>query len=152
MTILFAALLAASAAQAPDMTLPHHKPGLWKTDIVAPDKTTSLQECFDDAFETQMDKIDKDKCTDRHVVHNADGTWTSSATCKVMLFIKSSTRSEISGDFQSKLKIVSYKLPDNTLQATTTSTWTGPCKPDQKPGDIVMPSGLKVNLLDVFGH
>lgn len=150
MLILLAVLLAASAT--PEPILPHHKPGLWRMDIVAPDKTTSLQECFDESFETQMDKLDRDKCTGRHTLHNADGSWTTSATCKIMLFIKRSERSEVSGDFQSKLKIVSYKLPDNTLEATTTATWTGPCKPDQKPGDIVLPSGMKVNLLDVFGH
>lgn len=153
MTILVAALFAAAtAAQTSEILLPHHKPGLWKADIVSPDKTTSLQECLGEEFEVQMEKIDRDKCSDRHTVHNADGSWTTSATCKIMLFLKISTRAEISGDFQSKLKIVSYKLPDNTLQNTTTETWAGPCKPDQKPGDIVMPSGIKLNLLDVLGH
>ncbi len=150
MTILFAVLLAA-AVQAPELTMPHHKPGLWQDEIVKDGKTTSLQQCFDEGSETQMDKIDRDKCTDRRTAHNADGSWTTSATCKVMLFIKSSTRSEISGDFQSKLKIVSYKLPDNELEATTTTTWMGPCKPDQRGGDLILSNGTKINLLDVLG-
>jgi hypothetical protein len=151
MTILFAALLAA-AIQAPEPAMPHHKPGLWQDEIVTAGKTTSMQQCFDDAFETQMEKADRDKCTDRHTTHNADGSWTTSATCKILLFFKRSERSEISGDFQNKLKIVSYKLPDNELEATTTTTWIGPCKPDQKGGDLIFSNGAKINLLDILGH
>jgi hypothetical protein len=153
MKLFIAVLLAAAAAtQAPQPVMPHHKPGLWQTEIVSAGKTTSIQQCFDEASEMQMDKIDKDKCSDRHTVHNADGSWTTSATCKIMLFVTRSERSEISGDFQSKLKVISYKLPDNTLDATSTTTWTGPCKADQKGGDIIMPSGIKINIVDIMRH
>ncbi|MGA9796918.1 MAG: DUF3617 family protein [Rhizomicrobium sp.] len=151
-TIVIAALLAAAAAQAPEPVMPHHKPGLWQDEIVKAGKTTSMQQCFDETSEAQLDKIDRDKCSDRHTVHNADGSWTTSATCKIFLFIERSERSEISGDFQSRLKIVSYKLPDNTLEATTTTKWLGPCKPGQKGGDIILSTGTTINLLDVLGH
>ena len=32
---------------------------------------------------------------------------------------------------------------------TLDAKWLGACKPDQKPGDIVMPGGLKMNIIDM---
>jgi hypothetical protein len=34
--------------------------------------------------------------------------------------------------------------------STTTieAKWLGACKPDQKPGDVVMPGGFKLNIRD----
>jgi hypothetical protein len=31
---------------------------------------------------------------------------------------------------------------------TINAKWLGPCKPGQKPGDIVMPGGMKINPQD----
>ena len=35
--------------------------------------------------------------------------------------------------------------------ATTTieAKWVGACKADQKPGDIVMPGGMKMNIMEL---
>jgi hypothetical protein len=27
--------------------------------------------------------------------------------------------------------------------------WTGPCKADQKPGDMIMPNGMKINIKQI---
>ena len=37
-----------------------------------------------------------------------------------------------------------------TRDSTTTieAKWLGACKSDQKPGDIVMPGGFKINIKD----
>ena len=32
---------------------------------------------------------------------------------------------------------------------TVEAKWLGPCKPGQKPGDIVMPGGFKLNVTDM---
>ena len=41
--------------------------------------------------------------------------------------------------------------PATPRDTTTTieAKWLGACKPDQKPGDIVMPGGLKMNVKDM---
>ena len=40
-----------------------------------------------------------------------------------------------------------------THQPKTTMTieakWTGACKPDQKPGDVIMGNGMKMNVSDM---
>jgi hypothetical protein len=32
---------------------------------------------------------------------------------------------------------------------TMSAKWLGPCAADQKPGDVIMPNGMKMNLLDM---
>ena len=32
---------------------------------------------------------------------------------------------------------------------TIEAKWTGPCKSDQKPGDVIMPNGMKMNVGDL---
>jgi hypothetical protein len=34
---------------------------------------------------------------------------------------------------------------------TIEATWLGPCKADQKPGDMVMANGMKMNIRDMPG-
>ena len=33
--------------------------------------------------------------------------------------------------------------------STIEAKWIGACKPDQKPGDIMMPGGMKMNIKDM---
>ena len=42
------------------------------------------------------------------------------------------------------------KISGLPRDSTTTieAKWLGACKPDQKPGDIVMPGGFKINIKD----
>ena len=35
------------------------------------------------------------------------------------------------------------------LTTTVEAKWLGACKADQKPGDIVMPGGMKMNILEL---
>ena len=42
--------------------------------------------------------------------------------------------------------------PANITRDSTTTVeakWVGACKADQKPGDIVMPGGMKMNILEL---
>ena len=66
----------------------------------------------------------------------------------------------IQGDFASSYTVkVSTSLeadPARGQQAskrdmTIRARWLGPCKPGQKPGDIEMPNGIKMNILDLPG-
>jgi len=35
------------------------------------------------------------------------------------------------------------------MNMTIDAKWTGACKADQRPGDIVMPGGVKMNINDI---
>jgi hypothetical protein len=58
----------------------------------------------------------------------------------------------ITGSFDSGYTMVITSQSD-ALPAPRTTTmsakWLGPCAADQKPGDMIMPNGMKMNLLDM---
>ena len=65
------------------------------------------------------------------------------------------SHSEITGDFNSAYTVKTTSHSEGgpsglPRDATTTieAKWLGACKPDQKPGDIVMPGGIKINVKD----
>ncbi len=64
------------------------------------------------------------------------------------------SHSEITGDFNSAYTVKSTSHSEGGPAACTMSRqtieakWLGACKPDQKPGDIVMPGGFKMNIKD----
>lgn len=67
-------------------------------------------------------------------------------------------KSVFSGDFSAKYtgKIsVKYDPPMMGIKESETlmeATYVGPCKADQKPGDMIMGNGMKVNMFDMAGH
>ena len=66
------------------------------------------------------------------------------------------SHAEITGDFNSAYTVKSTSHseggPANVTRDSTTTVeakWVGACKADQKPGDIVMPGGMKMNILEL---
>jgi hypothetical protein len=66
------------------------------------------------------------------------------------------SHSEIVGDFNSAYTVNSTSHSDKgpggkPLDTVTKieAKWVGACKPDQRPGDIVMPGGMKMNVKDL---
>ena len=39
------------------------------------------------------------------------------------------------------------------MKSKLSARWVGPCEADQKPGDIIMPNGMKMNMktMGMFG-
>ena len=65
------------------------------------------------------------------------------------------SHADITGDFNSAYTVKSTVAQRQgrgractTSPSTIEAKWLGACKPDQKPGDIVMPGGFKMNIKD----
>jgi hypothetical protein len=154
------ALLPAGPAAADE--LPIRKSGLWEMKVVrvgtsTPDMT--MQQCTDAATDREMSTaispLSKEACAKKDIVKTATG-YVSDSVCSVA-GASITSHGEIVGDFNSAytLKTTSHSegapIPAmNGDHATTVEAkWLGACKPDQKPGDIVMPGGMKINLHDM---
>lgn len=142
-----------AAAQEP----PHQKVGLWRNKITVAGRTMENQSCVDAASEARTSAFSKEaakngKCGDRQITHNADGSWTSVATCERRPGVKRTTRTDITGDFNSKIAITLRTPPTAAPSMTMEATWIGPCKPGQRGGDVIMSDGTKMNLLDTPAH
>jgi Protein of unknown function (DUF3617) len=155
---LLLVLLPAAGAQAID--LPTRKAGLWEMKMVrtgssVPDMT--MQHCTDATTDKQMSTSfspGKETCARQDIVKTATG-YVSDSECSVAGMTITS-HAEITGDFNSAYTVKSTSHsqggPANIARdstATIEAKWLGACKSDQKPGDIVMPGGMKMNILEL---
>ncbi len=160
---LLGACVLALAAALPQVVaaeeLPTRKAGLWEMKMAAgPLPAVSMQQCTDESTDRQMSTsfgpMQKDMCSRKDVQKTAAG-YSIDSTCSAGPTSLTS-HLDITGDFQSAytVKMTSHAgdgapagVPrDTTL--TVEAKWLGPCKPDQKPGDMVM-GGMKMNIKDL---
>jgi hypothetical protein len=161
----FALLLGVSASlpvhSARADELPIRKAGLWEMKVMragAPSPDMTMQQCSDETTDREMSTalspMAKDICTKKDITKTASG-YVSDSVCG-MAGVSIASHAEITGDFNSAytVKTTSHTdhgpsaLPHDTA-TTIEAKWLGACKPDQKPGDIVMPGGMKINLHDM---
>jgi hypothetical protein len=144
--------------------LPLRKPGLWEIRIkltggAAP--TAMMRHCTDESVDRQMstlfNPLSPPPCSKSSILKEGDH-YTISASCtaddklvKVM--------SDVSGDFQTSYTVVTEtKIQDDPDSDPTLSSMTlegkyvGGCKWGQKPGDVVMAGGMKVNVKEMDSY
>jgi hypothetical protein len=152
------ALLPAPEARA--VETPVRKAGLWEMKIVrtgSPMPEMTMQHCTDEATDKDMNTglapAAKDICSKNELQKTATG-YVADSMCTIA-GASITSHSEISGDFNSAYTVKSTAHTEHGPSAvprdsTTTieAKWLGACKPDQKPGDIVMPGGFKLNIKD----
>ena len=153
------ATLPADHARADD--LPIRKAGLWEIKVAhtgSPLPSLTMQHCTDETVDKDMNNMvspmAKQICTKQDTQKTATGYVTDSV-CSVA-GVSVSSHSEISGDFNSAYTVtttshgdVGKSVPHDAVTRIE-AKWLGACKPDQKPGDVVMPGGgFKLNVKDV---
>jgi hypothetical protein len=116
-----------------------------------------MQQCTDETTDREMSTafapMSKDICSKKDIQKTATG-YVSDSMCG---FGNASitTHSEITGDFNSAYTVKSTSHSDRGAAGsadhltTIEAKWLGACQPDQKPGDMVMPGGMKMNIHDM---
>jgi hypothetical protein len=155
----FLPLLSAAAAHA--VELPVRQAGLWEMKMVrtgSPLPEMTMQHCTDATTDKAMSAMaapmSKEACSKNEIQQTATG-YVSDTVCSVA-GMSMTSHSEISGNFNSAYTVKttshSERGPSGVARDTTMTIeakWLGACKPDQKPGDIVMPGGIKMNVNDM---
>jgi hypothetical protein len=157
--LLLALLLCAAPALA--VELPTRKAGLWELKMLragAPAPEMTMQHCTDEATDkkmtTALSPMSKENCTKNDTVKTATG-YVIDSVCSFGGTTMTS-HSEVTGDFNSgySVKVTSHnEKPPAGAPADTNMTleakWLGACPADQRPGDIVMPGGFRMNITDM---
>ena len=158
---VLALLLCAAPALALD--LPPRKAGLWEMKMTmegGPMPAQVMQHCVDAATDKQMQQMGgnmrAENCS-RQDVRRSGATITIDSVCKVGDMTMTS-QGTVTGSFDSgyTMKMTSKReggpavpgMPAET-KMTIEAKWTGACKPDQKPGDVIMGNGMKMNVGDM---
>lgn len=147
---LLAALLAGTASAA---DVPRRKSGLWevRTQMAGVPSQGPMQMCVDQASDNLMQERAKEKTNCPVMdVSRAAAKVTIHSVCKFDA-TTATTDAVITGDFDSNYRNdmqIRYNPPQHgmsEMKMMQEARWLGPCKPGQKPGDIMMPGMPPVN-------
>ncbi len=154
------ALLAAVIALAADalaLDLPKRKSGLWDVKISRsstkrPPQT--FQMCIDqstDDVTLQMgESVSRQACSKQQIRREGNRI-VGDSVCKIGETTATS-HTVVSGDFDRAYRGEIHTKYSPPLMGTSENVilidgkWSGPCQPDQQPGDMIMPNGMKINI------
>jgi hypothetical protein len=157
------ALLALAAAVAPAaaLDLPNRKSGLWEITTSregAPKAAMGgpMQMCIDektDDLSRQLgENTSREMCAKRDI-RMEGGRIVADSVCKFGETTATS-HSVMSGRFDNAYDVdikTTYEPPlmgMKTSRTTIKARWTGLCKAGQRPGDMVLPNGMTINVFD----
>ena len=136
---------------------PKRKSGLWemKQQMDGVPSMGAMQMCVDQASDNLMQDRARQKadCSVMDVSQNG-GKTTLHSVCKVDAKTTATTDAVFTGSMDSSYRgdiRVRYSPPLQgraEMKMSSEARWLGPCKPGQKPGDVVMP-GMPANLPDM---
>jgi hypothetical protein len=156
---IFALLFYAAPAAAEDM--PARKPGLWQMTMNFDGGRMSMQamkQCVDAQTDKLMNSpgggMGREQCTQKNV-QKVGSTIVIDSVCK-FANVTNTSHAVVSGDFNSAYTIqVDSKREGGPAAAggsskmTITAKYLGGCEAGQKPGDIIMEGGMKMNIRDM---
>jgi len=160
-------VLLACATQASALDLPARKPGLWEISFAAEGRTIpmqNVQHCIDAATDKQMsalgNSMGREACPQQDVKQSGS-TITIDSVCKFGATTTSS-HSIVTGDFNSAYTVTVENKHESgppmpgakageTSRMQIGAKWLGPCKAGQKPGDMILGNGIKMNILEMRG-
>jgi len=153
-------VLASIATPATAQDMPARKAGLWDMTMTFEGRNTppqTMQQCIDASTDKAMQDMSAgmrgQSCSKREV-KKAGNTIVFDSVCSMGAGTTTS-HGVVSGDFNSAytVKVNSKReggppVPNMPAETNMTieSKWLGPCKADQKPGDIIMANGMKMNV------
>jgi hypothetical protein len=152
-----AALVIALPATAAD--LPRRKSGLWEISTAGKDgQPMAAQMCIDQKTDDLSRQLAGAgiSCSKQDVKRESATRYVIDSVCQ---FGESTatTRAVFSGSFDSQYEVdikARYAPPLMGMsegQSTIRARWLSACKPGQRPGDLVMPNGTTINVLEGAG-
>jgi hypothetical protein len=153
------------AAKPAVVETPVRKAGLWKqtTSVPGMGSIPAVGICLDAAADKKLawwaQQGLRGNCDQNEISKAADGSWTFSSVCQSPEGIRTATKGTATGDFQSAYQVKAESttsgapLPDmnGTRNVTIDAVWSGDCPSNMKPGDMQLPDGNLVNLIELTG-
>ena len=158
-------VIAASPALALD--LPARKVGLWDMKMTFETRgapAQNMQQCIDAETDKLMNNVGgnlRQEMCSKQDIKRVGNTIVVDSVCQVGGMTMTS-QAVITGDFNSAytVKMTSKRsggpaTSGTPAEGTTTMTleakWLSACKADQRPGDVIMADGRKINIRDMQG-
>jgi len=155
-------LLLCVCADAAAVDLPKRKSGLWDVTVSrksADRPTQTMQMCIDqktDDLALQLGESVASQACSKREIHREGDRIVANSICKLG-DTTASSRTVLSGKFDRAYRGEIRTRYDPPLMGKGESLiridakWIGPCQPDQKPGDMILPNGMKINIRSMQG-
>ena len=147
-------LLAVSSLSVAAAEFPTRKAGLWEITTSSENHSVKMQQCTDAntdrAMQAHTGSVPRGDCAKRDV--QKSGTTTTINSVCTIAGKTTTAHIVITGSFDSEYTLTMTSQHDGMPAghtATMSAKWLGPCAADQKPGDMIMGNGMKINLLDL---
>ena len=144
-------LLSSACVPASASDYPTRKAGLWEITTNVASHSIKMQQCIDaktdQAMQAHAGTAPQGDCS-KHEVQKSGATMTIDSVCT----FGGKTRTShivVTGSFDSEYTLTMTSQAEGTPAATVVTLnakWLGPCASDQKPGDMIMPNGMKLNI------
>lgn len=153
--VAFCAVIIFSTTSLSAAEFPARKAGLWEITIAGP-RPVKLRQCSDAASDRAMAQagIGLTRDCPKRDVQDSGSTIIIDSVCRSE---GKTTTSHIviTGSLESKYTMtMTSQAPGVSVGSPMTlyAEWLGPCRADQRPGDVIMSDGRKVNVLQAVGH
>ncbi|ATQ41148.1 DUF3617 domain-containing protein [Caulobacter mirabilis] len=151
-------------AKAP-VEVPKRKPGLWKQTMLVEGVNViqTVQLCIDPESDSKLawwgQQGLRQSCSKNDLQRQPDGSWKFASVCEGV-GVKTATTGSAVGDFSSRYQLKAEAttsgapIPEmnGTRTVTIDASWVGECPQGMKPGDMEMPNGQRINMLQVSGQ
>lgn len=144
-------------------TPPVRRAGLWEQRLSTEGMVQVTRICIDDALDARLSwwsqQATNETCEKNLVSRRTDGSWQFSSVCDMGTGGKTTSSGVASGDFASRYVItgesstVGAAAPQmNGIRSVNIeAVWQGACPEGFRPGDMELPGGIRMNLLDMAG-
>jgi hypothetical protein len=148
----------ASHAAAPTAA-PERTPGLWEQKVSAAGRTQVTRICLDRAAERRFtwwgQHAGQSACAHTQLTPRAGGGWDFASTCDMGRGGRISTRGTVTGDFAKRYQVTAKSTVSDAAapemngahELTVEASWQGPCPAGMRPGDMLLPGGMKINMM-----
>jgi hypothetical protein len=137
------------------LDLPKRKSGLWDIRISrASSQPQTIQMCIDqktDNMAQQMGESVARQACSKQQIRREGNKILGDSVCKIGETTATS-HTVFSGEFdrayhgEIRTKYSPALMGKSESVTLIDAKWTGPCQADQKPGDMIMPNGMKINI------
>lgn len=148
------------AGAAAPASLPERRPGLWEQKVTSQGRAQVSRICLDKAVEQRFtlwgQHASRQACSRTALTPHAGGGWDFASSCDLGGGATSRTKGTVTGDFAKAYRLTAQSTISGAAadmngahEMTLEANWQGPCPAGMRPGDMLLPGGMKINMMQI---